>query len=212
MLPPSVSLTLFLFWAELGDVATWIGALANAATLGLALAAGIVSYNIYKIESGRDRRAEDERRERAFDARRDQASLVSAWFDKRAVSSVVIASSDGVKRIPNNTAGARILNASNLPIYDVRVSFRLFPAMLRLGDPIRAVPPHKGEVVSRLPDEMWQLLPEGDVELLVDVALEFRDAAGRCWKRDFDGFLSEAPTLISELFAILDRSTPVERG
>ncbi|WP_431977590.1 hypothetical protein [Micromonospora haikouensis] len=192
MLPPYASLAMRLTQAELGDVATWIGSVANVATLGLALAAGIVSFRIYKIESDRDRRAEDERRERALDERRAQAELVSTWFAKDEESL------HRRKIVWGRVLwGAIVLNSSNLPIYDVVVFFRPkeaanYPHQVDghgiPGEAIRVVPPHQGTVMVDMPEAMDALPAENRLQL-VDVSMEFRDSAGRRWLRDWNGFL-----------------------
>ncbi|MEU8422982.1 hypothetical protein AB0C15_19110 [Micromonospora sp. NPDC048835] len=97
MQAPSISLSAWLIRADLGDLATWVGALANVATLAFALVAAFVGFRVHKIESGRDQRAENERRQRALDRERDQASLVSAWFSRfQGVHNVVYGPSYGV--------------------------------------------------------------------------------------------------------------------
>ncbi|MCX5066684.1 hypothetical protein OOJ91_12420 [Micromonospora lupini] len=196
MLSIYVLLSVWLSRAELGDLATWVGALANVATLAFALVAAIVGFRVYKIESGRDRRAEDERRERALDERQGQASLVSVWFDKETTNATPRL---GRVQWPMTTWGAHILNASTLPIYDVLIFFRFFGLLdTWTGGQVPVVPPHKRDVQEVLPQEMWDLIrlryPHGiDGLNVVRVAMEFRDSAGRRWHRDWDGVLSELP-------------------
>ncbi|MER7455629.1 hypothetical protein [Micromonospora sp. NPDC126480] len=203
VLPPCPWLAVSLTRAELGDVATWIGSIANVATLGLALVAGIVGFQVYKIESDRDMRAEDERRERALDERRAQAELVSTWFAKGEPSALRTRSGSGSgsgRTIlwGDGWWGANIFNASNLPIYDVVVFFR--PSEIA-GHPdrvdeyaipseaIRVVPPHQGEVMVPMPNELHEAVPAENRQHMVDVSMEFRDAAGQRWLRDWEGFL-----------------------
>ncbi|MBM0230861.1 hypothetical protein JNW91_02590 [Micromonospora sp. STR1_7] len=197
MLWACVQLSGWLVRAELGDLATWIGALANVATLAFALVASVVGLRVYRIESGRDRRAEDERRERRLDEKRAQASLVSAWLAQQELEVITTRSSDSQPLLrPRPRWGVNVLNASTAPIYHVIVFYRWSanPYDAAAGDEMRVVPPHQGGI--------WQLLPESirrrvemdvDPQFAVDVAVEFRDAAGRWWRRGWDGLLSEAP-------------------
>ncbi|MEU7802585.1 hypothetical protein AB0B10_25335 [Micromonospora arborensis] len=196
MLSSYVPLAVWLTRAELGDVATWVGALANVATLAFALVAALVGFRVYKIESGRDRRAEDERRERALDEKRNQASLVSAWLAEEPTPALMESPFiTTLLRQPRSWAGY-VLNASNVPIYDVLVHFRWADTrhVRTAANDVRVVPPHQDGVWISLP-EGWreQIAAEPDPQHVVDVAVEFRDAAGRYWRRDWDGALTEAP-------------------
>ncbi|MFI6237875.1 hypothetical protein ACIBD9_30285 [Micromonospora sp. NPDC050784] len=198
MLSIYVSLSARLARAELGDVATWVGAFANVATLAFALVAALVAFRVYKIESGRDRRAEDERRERALDEKRQQASLVSVWLAQQEGVVNVVAPSDTFQPLLRSrpTWGAYVLNASNVPVYHVIVLYRWAdkPDRLAAGYEIRVVPPHQDGVWTPLPEQIRRKAEaDFDLEYAIDVAVEFRDSAGRWWRRDWDGFLAEAP-------------------
>ncbi|MBM0275787.1 hypothetical protein [Micromonospora tarensis] len=197
-MPLSPDLLLYLAtrpW-ELGDLATWLGATANVATVILALAAALVGYRVYKVESGRDARAERERRERAADERRVQASLISVWYGRSAESTPLF----GRSGWSAYNWGGWIVNASDSPVYDATLRFH------RLSTPtsaaaswtngvIRVVPPYRGELLVSVngeaaPDDLTDDERNGDLE----VSLLFRDAAGRRWLRDRRGYLHEKGT------------------
>ncbi|MET8909504.1 hypothetical protein [Micromonospora sp. NPDC004551] len=193
VLPTYASLAVWLTRAELGDVATWIGSTANVATCGLALAAAVVGFRVYKIESGRDQRAEDERRERAADARRSQAELVSVWWGQ---ATKTVYSDWGGKLGPRevNVWAAHVLNASNLPVYQVVVAFQTRWTRRSSLEHLRVVPPHQAPLTIELPEAMksWPEVSSGASDN-INVKLSFRDSAGRRWVREEDGFLREVP-------------------
>ncbi|MBC6456366.1 hypothetical protein [Actinomadura sp. HBU206391] len=195
-----------------GDVPTWAGVTA-------AVAAGIVGFFLFRIESRRDaraehdrqlaaedrhaaaedrRRAEEDRRAEIEDARRAQADKVAAWF--------------GSFEEPNRPRprtpeyltdryGAYIRNASDLPIYDVRVEF--YYVQDRTDgtsgwDPIhrgssveelRAIPPQGTEFVD-MPQGIRRQVDDISDEMYV-TGIEFRDSAGNRWARDPRGQLQE---------------------
>ncbi|WFE62890.1 hypothetical protein [Micromonospora sp. WMMD714] len=177
---------------ELGDVATWIGALANIATVILALAAALVGYRVYKVESGRDARAELERRAREADERRSQASLVAVWYGQSAEARKMLRS---VATWVVYDWGAWIVNASQSPVYDAVVRFyRPDPENTSwVSHPIRVVPPYRGELLVNVEANAPDGLTDGERHGDLDVSLEFRDAAGRYWLRDRSGYLHELP-------------------
>ncbi|MFI7574306.1 hypothetical protein [Micromonospora sp. NPDC049497] len=189
-----VSALVWLTLLEPGDAATWIGALANIATVVLATVASAVGFRVYKIESGRDARAEQERRERTEDERRSQASRVSVWyaFGDRGVRAPRVGT---VQLLDAGPAwGGRILNASDLPIYDVFISFYEFVAR---GDDqptwtryLSVVPPAQGVIYADPQEGQNPRRRNADLQNL-SVSLDFRDAAGRHWRRDRNGHLIE---------------------
>ncbi|MFC0504197.1 hypothetical protein [Micromonospora costi] len=197
MLPQYALLPAWLSDVELGDVATWVGALANVATLALATVAAVVGFRVYKIESGRDRRAEDERRERALDARRSQAQLVSIWYN-------------GPRHAPGV---AYVLNASNLPAYELFLHFTVEPPVEFLGvfedatedwpwnylfgfEDIKVLPPHIGPQAVPLTESLVAAIQACDLPFEgiyegIRVTMAFRDAAGRMWRREENGVLTQ---------------------
>lgn len=173
---------------QLGDVATWVSAVASVATAILALAAAIVGYRVYKVESGRDARAEQDRRERAADERRSQASLVSAWYGRSAEAG------SGFSPWPTYYWGGWIVNASDSPIYDAVVTFYLSGTGKQStwsGGLIKVLPPYRGEQFVDVGDDAREQLTDEERQNSIEVSLEFRDAAGRRWLRDRNGYLHE---------------------
>ncbi|MCM0673477.1 hypothetical protein NCC78_01885 [Micromonospora phytophila] len=90
--------------------------------------------------------------------------------------------------------GAHILNACNLPIYDVRVVFslmRLDPMVDSfVAESIRVVPPHQDELLIEVPQALASKVSSEVLRGGIDVSLEFRDAAGRRWVRGGGVFCS----------------------
>ncbi|MGH3815999.1 MAG: hypothetical protein ACRDUV_26720, partial [Pseudonocardiaceae bacterium] len=85
-------------WLDFGDVPTWL------ATAGAGVAAYFV-YRAYKIESGRDARAELGRRQ-------TQGSRVAVWAELH---------DDPASGEPFDAECFAMRNASELPVYDVEV-------------------------------------------------------------------------------------------
>ncbi|MGC4891221.1 hypothetical protein [Micromonospora sp. DT227] len=197
MLPLSACLAVWVTRVELGDLATWVGALANIATLGLALLAGVVSFRVYKIEARRDDQAEADRREHAEDERRSQAELISVWFGQTS-GTIVSNSTPATGGERRSIWAAQVLNASRLPVYDLTVYFSL---MTGGGDAVRVrrvkarrvVPPLEQPRVVKAPNDFTENLSDATLRDEVAVAVEFRDAAGRRWFRDNNGYLHPAP-------------------
>ncbi|MEU8301137.1 hypothetical protein AB0C04_28095 [Micromonospora sp. NPDC048909] len=188
-LPPATLVYLATRPWELGDVATWLSAIANIATVILATAAAIVGYRVYKVESGRDARAELDRRERAADDRRAQAALVSAWYGRSAEATDAFG---GQWR--TYAWGGWVLNASDSPIYDARITFLLADGEDHYEWPaatIRVIPPFRGEQFVKVDPEVRESISEEDWKHNLEVTLVFRDAAGRRWQRGHDGYLHE---------------------
>ena len=157
-----------------GDVPTWIGAVATVGALaGAAVAAGI-AYRLYRIESTRDQEAANERR-------RAQATRISGWYGLTTYRE------DLPRSKSRQFWKATVRNASDLPVYDVRIEFR--KTVTRDGAPPEgAVPGHKD--IPVLPPGTEQLDGPDDGRDY-SVALRYRDAAGVVWYRDAQGLLAE---------------------
>lgn len=172
---------------ELGDVPTWIGALASVAALGAAIYAGIIARRALRLEFDRDRDRENE-------GRREQASRVSAWVGTKerppAPQGFVAGAWHADER------GVLVRNGSAEPIYQVELDLWNEGA-LRGTHLVRGlVPP--GVLFRRVPDEEYQFThPDEDgVEVLVNdldptflIQVRFTDARGRRWRRAIDGQL-----------------------
>lgn len=105
-----------------GDVPTWVLAVTTLLALVAAAFAGVVAYELLRMELGRDRRAEQERSEQREADRRAQASRVAAWFG-RWENLDLWANAPTGPALDMTARGAAIRNASDLPVYEVRVSF-----------------------------------------------------------------------------------------
>jgi hypothetical protein len=128
-----------------------------------------------------DIRASQKQRERdADDRRQSQAAKVTAWFTTEQWDSAV------------DVWGARIRNASDLPVLDVRVFFHYvqeqqpggqWASVLRGESPetIRVLPPGHDRF-AKIPDQVRDMLDQVDDTIYV-VSIQFTDAAGNRWER-----------------------------
>jgi hypothetical protein len=165
-----------------GDVPTWLGVL-------LAGAAAAVALLLYLRDAERDRQAEADRRARLDEDPPTQATRVGCWYG-RAEGQI------GPHQSPVPVWGAVVRNASDLPVYDVIVEFHF--ASPRIDGSLwtlargqtrrRLIPP--GESFVPMPDAMLREIVDTDSYL---VAMSFRDAGNRQWRRDPDGVLTEVP-------------------
>lgn len=180
--PVEVSLAAITSGIDWGDAPTWAG-------VTLAAAAGATGLLIYRIESRRDREAAQAQMERLSMQMQAQAALVCAWYDFRQT----------VKSNPDGRGlCATARNASDLPVYDVRLRFRLVEfdrpgesrALLDLTSFLPVLPPGEDELFIQGPIEEQEKLehPLG----MPLVSMTFRDAAERKWTRHFDGTLESA--------------------
>jgi hypothetical protein len=179
-----------------GNVPTWVIAVTTLLAFVAAAFAGIVTYELLRIESRRDTVAAEELRQREEAQRRTQASRVAAWYGRW--SSVV--KGPGMAADPREWTrwGAIISNASGLPVYNVRVSFcvAVDPSgglKWRQGErylgALRLVPP--GEEHVEMPDHLRAEEADGSEQTWL-VAIEFTDASGGRWLRDPRGRLEPA--------------------
>lgn len=160
----------------IGDVPTWLGVF-------FAAAAGIVAFRLLRVEARRDDRLEE-------DGRRWQASRVCAWYG------TVLSQDEWPGGIAPSTRavdfGAWVSNASELPIFDVKVDFYAGRNHAGLQDNVRGsvaqnvVPP--GQMFLATRDQLIKWVSSPD---MYEVALTFRDASGRTWRRDINGILDE---------------------
>jgi hypothetical protein len=168
---------------------------------GAAVFAGLVAYAVLAVELERDRLAAQERRQAGKDRRWAQALHVAAWYETWPTYGTMFGS-DGPE-LPRHRWGAVIRNASELPLFDVCVSFCVaFDAgsglpwqqgMRHRTDPIRLVPPGVERV--EIPDRIrvdeesieWDKTPKWLV------AVEFTDASKARWLRDPLGNLGPVP-------------------
>ena len=174
-----------------GDVPGWITAVASIAALIFATIAARTASNLYRIESGRDREAEEERRERQRERRSEQASKISAWYASRP-------DNNGSLAEPNEY-GAFIRNASELPIHNVHVAFirkneieetpdSRIPAVFQVVD---IVPPGDSPIFVPILREIIEEVSPRDERRNFVVAITFTDTENRRWRRDIHGQLMQ---------------------
>ncbi|GAA3381941.1 hypothetical protein [Cryptosporangium minutisporangium] len=159
---------------DYGDLPTWVSAVGGLTSLIFAAVAAVAAWRILRTEQQRDDRASEAER-------RAQAGTVAAWLPDAA-------DREGYDAGPIRV---NVRNGSSLPIYRVLISV----VVRSDGQSFREIA-HSGG-----PDRTYrELAAPGDNEFLLDVpaarsrrrvALEFRDASGRDWKRDHDGSLIE---------------------
>jgi len=178
-----------------GDVATWIVAITTLLAFLAAAFAGRVAYDLLKVETTRDLKAAEERgqaaadRQRAEDERaaqrqadrRAQASKVTAWFTTY------------INNHDQPTWVAAIQNASELPVFDVRVFFywvndpgdgRPWTTEQRYAseETILVIPPGRFRHYD-LPGRVAAMAKECSDRVYL-VAIHFTDANGIHWMRD----------------------------
>ncbi len=183
--------------ASWGNVPTWMLAVTMLLAFIAAALAALVTYELLGIQSRRDALAAEERRQRAEAQRRAQASRVAAWYGRW--SSVVKSQGMAADHREWTRWGAIITNASDLPVYNVRVSFcvAVEPSAgltWRHGErymgALRLVPP--GEENVEMPDHLRAEEASGNEQPAWLVAIEFTDASGGRWLRDPRGRLEAA--------------------
>jgi hypothetical protein len=191
-----------------GDVPTWgllVGAAVTAFFAGRAFSTQSKQLRdqqkineglaeVLPLQARELRESIDERKRLSEDQRRAQANKVAAWFDYLA--------SLPLQGGPPLVAGwgAKILNASDLPILDVTTTF-YFVSDPGTGQPW--TPIDRGHAMERilvLPPGEEQFIPIPEVianmiktigrEVYV-VGIEFTDAAGYRWERDARGSLQD---------------------
>jgi hypothetical protein len=167
-----------------GDAPAWATVCIASVALAAAWWAGHTAAALLRVERQREDRAERiERERRASIDRAEQADLVAAWNDRGKFV---------------------VLNGSPLPIWDVE---------------LRAVHPERAEVFKealpliapgelRVPfvpvEDAWgAMLPVDDILEAMDalgmrVEIQFRDAAGRAWRRDRFGMLTRIDRTASD--------------
>lgn len=156
--------------AAWGDVPTWIGSIGTLLTLLAAIYAGRQAARVLEIERDRDKVAADERSSALQDARKSQASKVSAWVETPS----------GIGHV----ARLAVRNTSELPVYSFEASIeRGATSSSIFSRPI--VPPGAEPVLYAL------TLPDLDGS---DVAISFVDSLGARWRRHPSGLLESVDT------------------
>jgi hypothetical protein len=174
-----------------GDVPTWLMAVTTLLALAAAVFAGMVAYALLSIEDERDLKG---RRDQA----EEQARKVAAWYDTWEAPPLFGPDAPRPALEPEVVQGARISNASDLPVYHVRVSFCVpvdpwqdWREGVRYTPPkVRTVLP-PGNETQELPDDVREQHQQSTAEW--QVVIEFTDAAGKVWRRDAQGRLLTPP-------------------
>jgi len=153
-------------------VATWIGALV---TLGLLIGAGFTVYYARKA-------FREQSREIAFLEQQAERDVQQRRRAQAAQVYIFIPSGQQMEAAAELTA--RIHNASQQPVYDLTMTWH--EGQNQLGDP---------KFRDRLmPDESLPFSPTaatGSSTDSIGVTVEFRDAAGVCWRATDRGGLTE---------------------
>jgi hypothetical protein len=156
-----------------------------------------VTFKLLRVESRRDAVAVDEQRQREEVQRRAQAGRVAAWYGRW--SSVVKGPGMTADHREWLRSGAIISNASDLPVYNVRVLLcvAVDPSAgltWRQGErfvgALRLVPP--GEEHVEMPDHLRTEEEASGNQPTWLVAIQFTDALGARWLRDPQGWLEPA--------------------
>ncbi|WP_433609572.1 hypothetical protein ACQP2P_38695 [Dactylosporangium sp. CA-139114] len=173
---------------ELGDLPTWISAMTTLFTASFAVVAARAARNLFLVESRRDAAIAEERAQ-------SQAALVCAWTGWNPP----------LHHVPQSTKpnhGVYLLNASKLPVYDVRLDLyrdvrvnqadEVFPPTKMFGYLIGTLGPSQEAQFHPLPRDVFE---HDEVDFYAGgdfgVAMVFRDASNRSWARDVDGRLSQ---------------------
>jgi len=196
-----------------GNVPTWVLAVTTLLAFVAAAFAAFATYELLRVESRRHAVALEEQRLREQAQRRAQASRVAAWYGRW--SSVVKGPGMAADHREWLRCGAIISNASDLPVYNVRVSLCVAadPAAgltwrqgERFAGALRLMPP--GQEHIEMPDHVRTEEEADGNQPTWLVAIEFTDASGVQWLRDTRGRLEPADAGLAES----DRSVTTSRA
>lgn len=166
-------------WTDVIQSLTGLGAVA-ASTVAV-----VLSGLAYKREANRDDRTlKWDMERRANEERAQQADLIAAWRHLEQPKEVDDGNPNNIRRqlvdrgILRPAWGARVVNNSQLPAFDVTVTFLLSTGSTKSAH-LGLLPPGK------------TFVPLGEAESTndVDVEVQFRDAGGRVWERNRHGEL-----------------------
>lgn len=189
-----------------GDIATWVLAITTLLAFLAAGFAGLVAYDLLKIETTRDQQAAHERSLAAADRRRDHASHISFWLTVRNVKTEPPSAYEPDP--PGFEVVLHMLNTSDRPAMSVMAMAGVRADVWRdagaadkaeldeRGTEWRApaIPPGEHPGVSRylqVPVSVAEIFCEYWDDALIGELL-FTDAAGIAWVRSYpDGRLIE---------------------
>jgi hypothetical protein len=149
---------------------------------------------VLELQGRELRHSLEERKRAAEDKSRAQAAQVTTWF----AWAIVTDAPGGFIVAHAEDWGATVRNASELPVFDVRITFnyiaeqangREWAAVPRgsLVKPVRVMPP-MGERHFLIPSEVRNQISECNDDIYA-VSIWFTDAAGIRWERDAHGAL-----------------------
>ena len=167
---------------ELGDLATWVGAVGAVGALIAAVIAAIQVKRLLQIEWERDRLAEMDRQRTAAERKRDQASRVTAWLSLRET--------------PDKFQSVFLVlvarNASELPVYSVQFKVIDESGAELISEMLSVLPPADSPIElpqAAIPTQRFVADPASLQTLTVQ--LSFVDSSGVPWIRGEAGTLKE---------------------
>ena len=167
---------------ELGDLATWFGAVGAVGALIAAVIAAIQVKRLLQIEWERDRLAEMDRQRTAAERKRDQASRVTAWLSLRET--------------PDKFQSVFLVlvarNASELPVYSVQFKVIDESGAELISEMLSVLPPADSPIElpqAAIPTQRFVADPASLQTLTVQ--LSFVDSSGVPWIRGEAGTLKE---------------------
>lgn len=173
--------------ADWGDVPSWVEAVSTSLALIAASVAVAKSSTLLGIERTRDtKRDEAADQRRAADEQAAQADAVAAWVDWFQADS----STSRLDRMRLRGWVIVVVNTSPLPIYDFMgtLAGRNGIPLGRVSRSLLPTGKHTLEFPSgAAPKEQHEFETAREMR----VAIEFRDTAGRQWKRDRHGQLTK---------------------
>lgn len=187
-----------------GDVPTWFAGGVAILALIAARQAGRTALRLLEVEELRENRAtEAEEQRREAQERAEQADLVASWIDV-----------EGMRRGTSLPRwGTLLQNASSLPVWDVVVeifgpnaSTPRHRFSLSLLPPGRSFEPWGNNELRSRKEDAVAMTEHSSVALADDqyqedprdfrVAISFRDAAGRKWRRTKEGVLRKTGIVV----------------
>jgi hypothetical protein len=184
-----------LYRYRVADTATWLETVGTCVGALGTVGALIATYRLLRREADRDQVNATARQDAAVADARRQAEKVTAWYGTEY---------DAQEDAIND--GVFIRNASELPVYDVHIAWTRAAAREQWAEEAWAdarvlsinfavLPPEGVPRFSYMTpldgDYRFTELIRGMDKADIAVEIDFRDAAGRRWRRSAEGVLSE---------------------
>lgn len=188
-----------------GDIATWVLAVTTLLAFLAAAFAGLVAYDLLKIETTRDRQAAQERSLAAADRRREHASRISFWL---YLGHEHVGRSDSAPPGTEIHITLVVMNTSDRPAMSVMALLGLRADIWRDASTADSneldertaewatsvIPPHDRDGTSHVlnvPASVVRIVEEYGDDALIGELL-FTDASGTDWAQTFpDGRIIE---------------------